>query len=435
MPPALPSRYRLEVRLGRDGDVEEWLATDETLDRPVLIEVLGPETSEERRRKFVEAVRAVAAITHTHLTTVFAAAELPDGAFAVLEWTGGITLADRVHAGEPIPPHEFLPNAAGVADALAALHDAGIVHGGIDPRAVSFSAAHPAKLRRVGRHYDHGSATNDVHDLSVVLETGLTGRQPGLVPPSQVVDGVPSQLDAVLDSARQGALDAHRLANQLRAIPTVDRGPSGTAWSRRWLAGSLVLIFGAVGLIAAASALNQRDVSAGSIPDSTTSTTVVDTTTTTTPDQTTTTTVAPVPVTIESLAAYDPLADGAENDRRLSNLTDGQSATAWRTETYFDPLNLIKAGVGISMVVTGTPATLELIGLSEGTAFSLRWAEERRTEPDAWETVASGRSLGGPIMLDLPARTGGVWLLWFTELSPTEEGDFRSSLGEVRFGP
>ena len=33
MPPRLPDRYRLSVRLGADGDVEEWLATDEHLER------------------------------------------------------------------------------------------------------------------------------------------------------------------------------------------------------------------------------------------------------------------------------------------------------------------------------------------------------------------------------------------------------------------
>lgn len=437
MPPPLPPRYRLEVRLGRDGDVEEWLATDETLDRPVLIEILGPETTADRRHRFVEAVRAVAGVTHTHVATVFAASDLPDGAFAVLEWTGGITLADRIEAGDPIPPHEFLPNAAGVAEGLAALHDAGIVHGGIDPRAVSFSASHPAKLRRVGRPYEHGSAINDVHDLAVVLETGLTGRTPGLVPPSQVVDGVPQQIDVVLDAARKGALDAHRLADQLRGIPTVDRSPSTAAWSRRWLMGSMVLILVAVGLIAAASAMNRSQVSNSSIPDAGTVATAETATTSTTQSNTdpTPTTAPPSPVTLERVASFDPLADGAENDGRLSYLTDGNTTTDWRTETYFDPLGLIKTGVGISMTVTGTPTTLELSALSEGTAFSLRWSPALADDLDAWEVIATGRSLGGPISLQLPSRVDGHWLLWLTELTPTPEGDFRSTLGEVRFRP
>lgn len=438
MPPPLPARYRLEVRLGRDGDVEEWLATDETLDRPVLIEVLGPETTPDRRHRFVEAVRAIAGVAHTHVATVFAASELPDGAFAVLEWTGGITLADRIEAGEPIPPHEFLPNAAGVAEGLAALHDAGIVHGAIDTRAVSFSAAHPAKLRRAGRTYDHGSAITDVHDLSVVLEMGLTGRTPGLVPPSQVVDGVPQQIDAVLDAARKGALDAHRLADQLRAIPTVDRRPATMAWSRRWLVGSMVLVLGAVGLIAAASAMNRSQPTASPVPEGTTVTSIDSGTTSTTSlddSPSPPTTLPPAPTVIDDIRSFDPLADGAENDSRLPNLVDGDSSSDWRTETYFDPLGLIKAGVGISFSVTGVPTDIELVALSEGTAFSLRWSPSLEDDLAAWEVVATGRSLGGPIGLPLPPRTDGHWLLWFTELTPTPEGDFRSALGEVRFLP
>ncbi len=437
MPPPLPDRYRLEVRLGRDEDIEEWLATDETLDRPVLIEVLGPETTPARRRRFIEAVRAVAGVAHTHVTTVFAAGELSDGAFAVSEWTGGITLADRIEAGEPIPPHEFLPNAAGVAEGLAALHEAGIVHGAIDSRAVSFSTAHPAKLRRVGRAYEHGSAITDVHDLSVVLETGLTGRTPGLVPPSQVIDGVPAQIDAVLDAARQGALDAKRLAAQLRAIPTVDRRPASPAWSRRWLVGSALLVLGAVGLIAAASTMNQSQPPTAPISESTTVTTSAAGTTTTTLEESdpTPTTLPPVPVTIDAVASFDPLADGTENDGRLRNLTDGDTATEWRTETYFDPLPLIKAGVGVTFSVSGTPDILSVTALSEGTVFSLRWSADLEDDPDVWESIASGRSLGGPLTLPLPPRSGGHWLLWLTELSPTAEGDFRSSIGEVRFQP
>ena len=60
MPPPLPDRFSLEVRLGRDHDVEEWLATDTALDRPVLIRVLGPETSSDRRQAFVNDTRSAA---------------------------------------------------------------------------------------------------------------------------------------------------------------------------------------------------------------------------------------------------------------------------------------------------------------------------------------------------------------------------------------
>ena len=60
MPAAIPDRFKLEMRLGRDGDIEEWLATDTSLDRPVLVRSLGPESDSDRRSEFVDRVSAAA---------------------------------------------------------------------------------------------------------------------------------------------------------------------------------------------------------------------------------------------------------------------------------------------------------------------------------------------------------------------------------------
>ena len=67
MAPRLPERYQTQVRLGRDNDVEEWLATDRTLDRPVLIRVLSSEASVTRRTTFLERNRLAASVPHQHL--------------------------------------------------------------------------------------------------------------------------------------------------------------------------------------------------------------------------------------------------------------------------------------------------------------------------------------------------------------------------------
>src|SRR5918994_221317 len=127
MPASIPDRFSLEVRLGRDGDIEEWLATDTSLDRPVLIRSLGPESSVDRREQFVESVANAAKTTHSHLARVFAVSFVDGGAYAVSEWTGGATVADRVAAEQPIDLPDFLPNAAGFAGGLAALHSNGAV--------------------------------------------------------------------------------------------------------------------------------------------------------------------------------------------------------------------------------------------------------------------------------------------------------------------
>ncbi|MGH9895673.1 MAG: hypothetical protein ACREA0_27550, partial [bacterium] len=146
MPPPLPARYRLEVRLGRDQDIEEWLATDLNLDRPVLMRLLGPDASGKRLQEFLDTVRAAAGVRHPHLEPIYEAEEVSGGAYAVSEWSGGLTLQSRLDGGETLEPSEFGTNAAGLAGALAAVHNAGLIHGAIDPGSILYTVSRPARL-------------------------------------------------------------------------------------------------------------------------------------------------------------------------------------------------------------------------------------------------------------------------------------------------
>jgi len=87
--------------------------------------------------------------------------------------------------------------AAGLAGALAALHDVGGSHGNIDLSAVSYSVAHPAKLGAFGRPPQTDPA-GDVRALAGVLETAVTGAAPGGPPPSETIDGFPHAIDRIL---------------------------------------------------------------------------------------------------------------------------------------------------------------------------------------------------------------------------------------------
>src|SRR5690606_34478757 len=104
-------------------------------------------------------------------------------AYSVSEWTGGATLQSRLQAGDTIEPDEFLPNAAGLAGALAAMHEAGVLHGGIDLAAITYTVAHPAKLGAFGRRTRGATTHDDVRSLAETLEEGLTGSTPGGAPP------------------------------------------------------------------------------------------------------------------------------------------------------------------------------------------------------------------------------------------------------------
>lgn len=430
MPAAIPDRYQLEVRLGRDGDIEEWLATDTSLDRPVLVRSLGPESSLERRRRFVQSVSNAAKATHTHLAKIFAVSEIDGGAYAVSEWTGGATVADRVAADEPIDLPDFLPNASGLSGALAALHESGAVHGRIDTSAVSYSGAHPAKLGAFGREAAT-DAEGDVRALAATLETALTGSPPGGPPPSERVDGVPKAIDTILRSAQSGRMTAATLEEALRAAPTLrsptsDTGPT----SRRLLLAAVGLTVLAFGLVALGVLL-----SGGSAPVVPTPTTQVATAPSTSVPREVDTTRPAGSIAVSQPATLDPFGEGGENDRLVGNLIDGDLDTEWQTEHYRDPIGLLKPGVGVTVRVLGTPSRLTLVRLSEGSAVEIYWSDVRLDDPEDWERVAGANALPGSTTFGLPPRRDGFWLVWLTQLAANDDGTYLSSIAELRFEP
>lgn len=432
----LPARYQLEIRLGRDSDIEEWLATDLTLDRPVLIRMLGPEVGAERRRQFLADVKALASVSHAHLLEVYGAGTDGEHTWMVAEWTGGVTIADRLEAGTPMPAEEFLPNGAGLAEALAELHARGIVHGSIGPDAISFSAAHPAKLKSFARPDRGRNPRTDVADLARTLEAAITGQEEGAPPPSQLTDAIHRSVDEALETARTGAVGAAELATRLRAAPSVRSSSRPARWSWRWMA--VAGLLGAVALVI--TLFGPFRTSEASPPFD-----LPDPSTTTAPPPTTTTTLPPA-VRVIVVDVLDPSRDG-ERDEELPNLIDGDPATAWRTERYFAPITLIKPGVGVTFVVDRTPGSLAF-DASIGTTYQVRWAQTLPDQLDGWEIISDGVVAGdqptgsGTATVALPARQGGFWLIWLTDLPVQGQSDdepprdfYYTYIFDVRFTP
>ena len=426
MPPPLPERYQLEVRLGRDGDVEEWLASDRILDRPVMIRILGPDSSPTRRVAFLHAVSAASAINHPHLASVFNAGEVAGGVFAVSEWTGGMSLRDRLDSDETFEVGEFLPNAAGLAAALAEMHEAARVHGAIDSKSIQYAVAHPAKLASFGRPAIYSSRQDDVKALARTLEHALTGGPVGGPPPSEIVDGLDPQVDRVLRDAQQGMLTARQLADGLTAAPSPSP-PSAPApgWSRRLLVVAAGLVVTAAGLVALGLLLVEGSGAPIIVPPPAAG--AETTTTTTLPTE-------PVgPVQVIDIRSIDPFGGGDENDDLVGNLIDDDAATAWRTERYRDPLPLLKPGVGVAFEVRGTPASVEFVRMTAGVAYQLAWSPAQPEDPAAWEPIVTGRTAEGNTTLQLPPRPDGNWLLWLTDLPSPDGSDYSADIAEVCF--
>jgi hypothetical protein len=426
VPPRLPDRYRLNIRLGSDGDIEEWLAQDESLDRPVLIRYLAPEASQERHRVFLDGVRAAAGLTEIHLQRVFAAAETTASAYSVSEWDGGVTIADRLHAGERLPLDEFLPNAAGLCLALAKFHDTGGIHGAIDTSAVHFSAAHPVKLGAFGRPPRWPDQAGDTAALAEVLRAAITGSGDPAIYPSHVIDGIPTAVDTALAEAIAGTTDAHALARSLSAIgyaPPVE-APTPRPWRTLAVFGMIALV---ICLIAAVGLAADFDPDSPFLyPVSAEPTTPTPTTPVTIPDQ------GDAAALSATVAVYDPLGDGTESDDSAQDVLDGRPETAWVTETYSRPIREIKDGVGLVFDVDGTPSALFVTGAAD-TTYLIGWAQNLPDTTDAWERIARGTLMSGENRIQLPVRAGGLWLLWLTALPERADGTFQSRIAIARF--
>lgn len=433
MPTSVSDRFRLEVRLGRDGDIEEWLGTDTELDRPVLIRQLGPESSAERRRSFVGAVQQASAVSHLHLTSIYLVEEVEGGAYSVSEWTGGATLEARLAAGDTIEPDEFLTNAAGLASGLAQLHESGVVHGGIDLSAITYTVAHAAKLGSFGRVARGATPHDDVRSLAEVLEQALTGAPPGSSPPSELIDGLSPEVDQVLRAGRRGTMAARTLAEAFASAPTPRRPqPESTRPSRRLLLVALSLVITAAALVGVGRIFTPEGMPVAPPPATTPEDRLTATSTTTSIPATTTTVTDSRSVQVGTVGTFDPFGGGDENDDTVDAIVDGDLSTSWRTETYLDPLPLLKEGVGVTVGVTGVPREIELWGLSDGASFEVRWAERQTAELSDYEVIARLVSQPGVTALRLPSRQDGRWLIWFTDLPPLD-GDYVVSLAEVRF--
>lgn len=115
---------------------EVYLAYDSQLRRPVAIKLLPEEftQSEDRLQRFEREALAASALNHPNIVTVYEI-DFDSGAhFIVTEYVGGQRLHDHLEAaGERLEITEILEIAIQIASALAAAHEAGIMHRDIKP--------------------------------------------------------------------------------------------------------------------------------------------------------------------------------------------------------------------------------------------------------------------------------------------------------------
>ncbi len=178
---ALPEHYKLIRMIGRGGMSEVFLAADERLGRNVAIKFLNSEfrRDPDRMRRFNREARAASALNHPNILIIHDIGENEGVQYIVSEFVDGDTLGSRIAKGKlPIP--EAVRISIQVVSALAASHNAGIVHRDIKPDNIMIRRDGSVKILDFGLAKESGGMLYDpISGEARTLEDAATS--PGLI--------------------------------------------------------------------------------------------------------------------------------------------------------------------------------------------------------------------------------------------------------------
>jgi serine/threonine protein kinase/tetratricopeptide (TPR) repeat protein len=125
-------------------------ALDTRLNRPVAVKLLADDLADAAsRRRFQREAQTASSLNHPHILTVHDAGEIDGWQYLVTELVDGGTLRDWARA-EKRGWAQIVELLVGVADGLAAAHEAGILHRDIKPANILVAKSGYAKLADFG---------------------------------------------------------------------------------------------------------------------------------------------------------------------------------------------------------------------------------------------------------------------------------------------
>ena len=205
----LDGRYRVEEVLGRGGMGAIYLASDERMDRKVVVKVPHAKFLEEAgfRQRFEKEIRSLTRLEHPHVVKVLDAGDADGVPYAVLQHLAGGSLKERIAAkGGTLSPDEVSEWLPAVAQALDFIHGEGVVHRDVKPGSILFDAKGNVFLADFGISKALGAVDTGL------TRTGATPGSPDYMAP-EVLTG--TGLGAAYDQYALGVVVYQALAGRL----------------------------------------------------------------------------------------------------------------------------------------------------------------------------------------------------------------------------
>jgi hypothetical protein len=221
----LGSRYALRRRLSHGPDLERWFALDVTLQRDVTLTVVG--SSHPNREGVLDAARRAAGVEDARLVRILDVGAEADGSYIVEEASNGSESLATILLQGPLPAEEARRVAGETAKGLETAGQRGLHHLRLTPHQVLIAPDGAIRVSGVAvaaaidgpdeQEPDARTALRrDALGLVAIVYAALTSRWPlddkvsgvepaprmgqGAVAPSEIVAGIPGDLDALCRS-------------------------------------------------------------------------------------------------------------------------------------------------------------------------------------------------------------------------------------------
>ncbi|MDQ6799465.1 MAG: protein kinase [Acidobacteriota bacterium] len=226
--------YEVCDLLGAGGMGSVYRARDRRLDRDVALKVISDDIAQDpgMRSRFEREAKAIAALSHPNILSIFDFSKDHDVLYAVTELLRGETLRRRMDRGK-VPWREAVDIALAISSGLAAAHDRGVVHRDLKPENIFLTSDGHVKILDFGLATLRKPASDD--EKTEILAT-KAGQVVGTVPymaPEQIRGGkINAQTDLFsLGSTLYEALSGRRPfrgENSLATIAAIldDRPPA-----------------------------------------------------------------------------------------------------------------------------------------------------------------------------------------------------------------